>query len=102
MSTEKIFEEMKSLVSAACDAKEYSLVVQAAEKFGFHSIPANSSLKSFANLKYEDSNGGEIMLIAKWYDPSGPFQNLPDINRIRLTLKMPGQKPIEYMDEYED
>lgn len=102
MSAEKLFETMKLFVSAACDAKNHSLAVQAAEKFGFHSIPISSSSQIFANLKYKDSIGGEIMLVVKWHDPSGSFQNLPDINRIRLTLKMPGLQPIEYMDEYED
>ncbi len=102
MSTEQVFEEMKAFVRAACNAKNHSLAVQAAEMFGFQRIPTSSSSQIFADLRYKDVTGGEITLIAKWHDPSGPFQNLPDINRIRLTLRIPGQSPIEYMDEYED
>lgn len=102
MSTEKLFEEMKAFVDAACNEKNHSLAVQAAEKFGFHSVPTSSLSQIFADLRYKDTTGGEISLVAKWHDPSGPFQNLSDINRIRLTLKMPGQHSIEYMGEYED
>ena len=102
MNAENIFEEMKAFVSAACNAKDHSLAVQAAEKFGFCSVPTGSLSQIFADLRYKDPNGSEISLVAKWLDPSGPFQNLPDINRILLTLKMPGQSPIEYRCEYRD
>jgi len=102
MSAEKLFEEMKAFVDAACNEQNHSLAVQAAEKFGFHSLPTSSMSQIFADLRYKDLTGGEVNLVAKWHDPSGPFQNLPDINRIRLTLKVPGQPSIEYMGEYED
>ena len=102
MSAEKLFEEMKVFVDAACNEKNHSLAVQATEKFGFHSFPTSSMSQIFADLRYKDLAGGEVGLVAKWHDPSGPYQNLPDINRICLTLKLLGQQSIEYMREYED
>lgn len=102
MTTEEFFEEIKTFVDAACREKDHSLAVLAAEKLGFHSFPTSSTSQIFADLRYKDLTGCEIWLVAKWHDPSGPFQNLPDINRIRLTLRVPGRPSIEYMGEYED
>lgn len=102
MNTEELFEEMKASVAAACREKNHSIAVQAAERSGFHTFPTSGTSQVFADLRYKDYSGTEIWLVAKWHDPSGPFQNLPDINRIRLTLKVPGRPPVEYMDEYED
>lgn len=102
MNAGKLFEEMKAYVDAACKEKDYSLAVQAAEKSGFRSVPRSSTSSVLADLRYKDVTGSEIWLVAKWHDPSGPFQNLPDVNRIRLTLSVPGRPLIEYMGEYED
>jgi hypothetical protein len=102
MSAEKLFEEMKVFVDAACKEKNYSLAVQGAENFGFQSFPTEGMSQVLADLRYKDFTGSEVWLVAKWHDPSGPFQNLPDINRIRLTLRVSGQPPVEYMREYED
>lgn len=30
--------------------------------------------------------GHAVRLVHRWYDPSGPFQNLPDINKLRLEV----------------
>jgi hypothetical protein len=102
MSAEKLFEEMKAFVDTACKQKDHLLAVQAAEKFGFHSFPTNSMSQIFADFRYKDHTGCEVWLVAKWHDPSGPFQNLPDINRIYLALRVPDMPSVEYMREYED
>ncbi|MCB1944717.1 MAG: hypothetical protein KDF55_03290 [Thauera sp.] len=102
MIAEKLFDEMKAFVDEACNEKNYFVAVQAAEKFGFQDFPTTSTSQIFADLRYKDSGGCEVSLVAKWHDPSGPFQNLHDINRIRLTLRVPGQPAVEYMGEYED
>lgn len=102
MNAEKLFDEMKPFVDAACNKKDHSLVARAAQKLGFQDFPTTSTSQIFADLRYKDSAGCEVLLVAKWHDPSGPFQNLPDINRIRLTLRVPGQPSVEYTREYED
>lgn len=102
MIAEKLFDEMKAFVDVACNEKNYFVAVQAAEKFGFQDFPTTSTSQIFSDLRYKDSGGCEVSLVAKWHDPSGPFQNLPDITRIRLTLRVPGQPAVEYMGEYED
>ena len=101
MSAIKIFEEMKIFVDAACNEKNHLLAVQAAEKCGFNHLPTSKLSQILADLRYEDLTGEEVHLVIKWRDPSGPFQNLPDINRICLTLKTLSKPMIEYMGEYE-
>lgn len=103
MNAEESFEAMKAFVDAACKAKDHSFAVIAAERLGFQHIPiSGASSQVFANLRYQEPSGSEVWLVAKWHDPSGPFQNIPDINRLRLTLKVPGCNPVEHMSEYED
>lgn len=30
--------------------------------------------------------GAQVQVEHRWYDPSGPFQNLPDMNKVKLEL----------------
>ncbi|CNE94060.1 hypothetical protein ACMVCI_000844 [Yersinia enterocolitica] len=38
------------------------------------------------HCSYKDSEGSEIQFSYKSYDPSGPFQNLPDVSKVKLVL----------------
>ncbi len=47
--------------------------------------------------------GKAIYLKYRWYDPSGPFQNDPDVHVVRLTLRTPtgevlGEHEVRFAD----
>jgi hypothetical protein len=102
VNAKRIFEEMKQIGDSACDAEDYQIAIGAAELLNFRDFSTESSQRILADLKYEDPSGDEVWLVVKWHDPSGPFQNLPDINRIRLSLIVPSHPSIDYMREYKD
>lgn len=102
MNVQEIFERMKQFVNDACNAKNYLIAVEAAKQLGFHDRQTSATSSVMADLKFRDISGGEVSLVAKWHDPSGPFQNLPDINRLYLSLRTPDSAPAEFTLEYED
>ncbi len=42
--------------------------------------------------------GIQVLVEHRWYDPSGPFQNLPDMNKVRLELNGIKVQEIAYSD----
>ena len=53
------------------------------------------------NYVFTDFLGNSVVVNEKWHDPSGPYQNFPDIHRVRVTLQVFGKSPVERMVEYE-
>lgn len=54
------------------------------------------------NCSFVEVDGSSVHFTYRSYDPSGPFQNLPDINKIRLELRSNGSLIKEYYKEFED
>lgn len=99
-TAEEVFEQVSSTL-AECERTESSL-------------PASSLLISLGGVEVKQSNpsvltncvftdflGNSVTVNMKWHDPSGPYQNLPDIHRVRVTLQVFGKSPVERMIEYE-
>lgn len=42
--------------------------------------------------------GIQVLVEHRWYGPSGPFQNLPDMNKVRLELNGIKVQEIAYSD----
>lgn len=51
---------------------------------------------------YTDDVGSTVTLSQRWHDPSGPFQNLPDIHRVELALNVVGRSPVTQTVEWEE
>lgn len=102
MSAQTVFDELKPIVSSCEILRDHLTAVRAAEARGFISHPTPELSQIYDDLRYADENGGTARLYVKWHDPSGPFQNLPDITRIRLILSIPGKPLEEYLVEYPD
>ncbi|MDO6557748.1 hypothetical protein [Paraglaciecola chathamensis] len=49
-----------------------------------------------------ESDGSSILFEFRSYDPSGPFQNLPDVNKIKLQLLQNNQLVSELIERYDD
>lgn len=102
MSAQAVFEQMKPIVWECAQTHSHLEAVRAAEARGFVAKPTPDLSQIYDDLRYSDAEGGTVRLYAKWHDPSGPFQNLPDITRVRLILSLPGRPLEEYMVEYPD
>lgn len=102
MSAQTVFDELKPIVSTCAELGDHAAAVQAAVTRGFVSHPTTEQPRIYDDLRYADAGGGTVRLYAKWHDPSGPFQNLPDITRIRLILSIPGKPLEEFLVEYPD
>ena len=63
-------------------------------------------VKSFNALRYEfayiDSEGGQVTLNVRSHDPSGPFQNEPDINRFTVKLICAGREMASHDRQYNE
>ena len=47
-------------------------------------------------------NGSSILFEFRSYDPSGPFQNILDVNKIKLQLLQNDQLISELIEQYDD
>ena len=84
VKTRDIYEKVKAAIQQAASRKEYDLPMAVAEANGFSKRETSKN-----NLAFECTYfgfDGAIKLEYRSYDPSGPFQNLPDRNRYFLTL----------------
>ena len=54
------------------------------------------------NCSHQEPDGSSILFSFKSYDPSGPFQNIPDVNKINLQLLQNGEVVEEINERYDD
>jgi hypothetical protein len=54
------------------------------------------------NCSYQDQAGSSIKFSFRSYDPSGPFQNLPDVNKIEMQLFKNGAVISEINKRFDD
>ncbi|MBH0010968.1 hypothetical protein I6F66_02610 [Pseudoalteromonas sp. NZS100_1] len=51
---------------------------------------------------YNEVDGSSILFEFRSYDPSGPFQSIPDVNKIKLQLLQNNQVVSEIFEQYDD
>jgi hypothetical protein len=102
MQAKAIFDAVTRVVDRACESRGFQEVCDSAAKLGM----AGGRVSSFNILKYEftyaDGKGGIITLNVRSYDPSGPSQNQPDINRFTVKLLCDGREVESHDRSYED
>jgi hypothetical protein len=87
---------------AQCESdKSDGAAVQMATALGFVERPRRSDYE-LTHMVFTDSTGSTVTLSQRWHDPSGPFQNEPDIHRVRVTLQPVGQASTEHMIEWQE
>lgn len=97
MKVRELFDRLKSAIAQAEAQKQYDIPLIFAEANGFIKKELNYSGLAFECTYFGED--GAIRLIYRSWDPSGPFQNLPDINRYFLTLFEPSDKySLDYPD----
>ncbi|WP_448108848.1 hypothetical protein [Pseudomonas azerbaijanoccidentalis] len=103
MNTLSIFSALKDAIQHACQSRDFGGVLRIAESTGMR---GGEDKRSITILRYEykfsDSDGNSVELSFRSYDPSGPFQMEPDINRFNLTLTVDGRQAGQYSDSYID
>lgn len=96
MRVRDIFHQMKAAIDQAAAQKQYDLPIKLAVQLGFEAISPPTSL-NFEGRYFADD--GAIKFVYRSWDPSGPFQILPDINRYFLTLHEPADRySLDYPD----
>ena len=54
------------------------------------------------NCSFDGQDNSSIKFAFRSYDPSGPFQNLPDVNKIKLQLLLNGVIISEINERFDD
>lgn len=102
MSATSLYNAMIGVIDHACETLGFLEVCDVAARLGM----AGGEIKSFNALRYEftysDSQGDQVTLNVRSYDPSGPFQNEPDINRFTAKLISGGREVASHDRQYAD
>ena len=88
-----IFNELKTALQLSCSARDDSQFRLFLSNNGF--TEENTTNGFTFSMRYSLTHeNGSIVINYRSYDPSGPFQNLPDENKYDATLTLNGQ-PVE-------
>lgn len=98
MNTEEKFLVLKDALTKACSLKDHLIVKDVAKSLGFTETEQPRSMTH----EYLGADGWSIVLIIRSYDPSGPFQNLPDVNKFDLKLICDSSVKRGFSCSYED
>lgn len=86
MLARNVYDSLVIAIGRACERRGFLEVCDSAVQFGMK----GGEIKGGMSLRYEYSYIGEdgqsVGLSIRSYDPSGPFQNEPDINRFTAKL----------------
>jgi hypothetical protein len=97
----QIFETLRKSINIACLEKSDKPFLIAIENNGFTSeIVTSGSAYAVRYIKADDE-GSRIVINYRSVDPSGPFQNLPDINKYDIALEVNGKTIEKNHYEYE-
>lgn len=97
MSVRDIYENLKAAIGRAEAEKQYDIPIVLAESLGFVKRETPQPVLAFEYMYCADD--GSIRFVYRSWDPSGPFQNLPDINRYFLSLYEPVDRfTLDYPD----
>ena len=102
MRAQDIYTLLVLAIDQACECGGFMEVCEVAEHNGMR----GGRVTAFYSLKYEYtysvSNDNMVLLNIRSYDPSGPFQNIPDINRFTVKLVIGGQDIAIHDRQYSD
>lgn len=97
----QIFENLRKSMNIACLEKSDEQFLIAIKNNGFTSENVTSGNTYAVRYIKADDEGARIVINHRSVDPSGPFQNLPDINKYEIALEVNGKTIEEYHYEYE-
>lgn len=100
MLAKEMFETISNYIEEAVANRDSSTLVDKVKALNL-AIEGESNYMDL-NCSYTASDGTSIVFSFHSYDPSGPFQNLPDVNKIKLQLISNGNLVSEVSQEFDD
>lgn len=84
MIAKELFDKISIYIQDAVNSRDSSSMVDRIKMLGLQT----EGEVNYAHLKcsYVAKDGSSIKFSFRSYDPSGPFQNIPDVNIIQLQL----------------
>ena len=103
MTEKDTFKSLKNAIEKTCATKTYHLTEEEALSLGLIKSDESSSWTLAYKFERLMPDGTSITLGFRSFDPSGPFQNLPDVNRFVLRhISSQGGIIEEFTAEYTD
>ncbi|WP_140162557.1 hypothetical protein [Billgrantia desiderata] len=100
MIAEGLFKQIAGYIEEAARSQNSSPLVDRVKALGLDT----EGEVNYMHLKcsYMAEDGSSIKFSFQSYDPSGPFQNLPDVNKIHLQLLKNGEVVYEINERFDD
>lgn len=83
------FETIKALVTDASKKQDAGMIVDEVRKMGLRTVGESNYMH--LDCIYEADDKTSLKFHYHSYDPSGPFQNIPDVNKIKIQLLNSGE-----------
>lgn len=81
-----VFEALKQGIDKAVSDENFMSVCNLAEELRMDGGEEQRSTSLSYRYQYQPGDGQRVSLHVRSYDPSGPFQNIPDINKFTVNL----------------
>lgn len=81
-----VFEALKQGIDKAVSDENFMSVCNLADELRMDGGEEGRSTSLSYRYQYQDGDGQQVGLHVRSYDPSGPYQNIPDMNRITVNL----------------
>lgn len=100
MHAKQKFDAVKTLVQQASKDQDANLIVHEVPKLGLTVVGESNYM--LLNCEYDGSDSTSLKFHYHSYDPSGPVQNIPDINRVRIELFNNGELVEKFEESFDD
>lgn len=100
MIARELYEKIKGYIEEAAETQNSSSLVVKVRDLNLNTTGQVNYMN--LNCSYGAPDGSSIVFSFRSYDPSGPFQNLPDVNKIKLQLLQDGAVISEVSKEFDD
>lgn len=81
-----MFSNLDALKAEFSKVRDDNAVQELRRKYGFTEIGFAQSPRDNLGTTGAFVDGVQVLLAYRFYDPSGPFQNAPDIHRLRMEI----------------
>lgn len=100
MIAESLFNQMSSYIEEAVRSQNSSALVDRVKALSLDTEGEVNYMH--LNCSYMAEDGSSIKFSFRSYDPSGPFQNHPDVNKVHLQLLKNGEVVSEINERFDD
>ena len=100
MIASKYFEIIKGYIAESVVKQDSSCLVDKVRELNLDISGEANYMR--LNCSYNALDGSSVIFNFKSYDPSGPFQNIPDVNKVKLLLLQNQSVIAEVSEVYDD